>query len=74
MEKSDTAIVIVGIVESSLIMLFCLYMTYNYAAKGRTPLYVYLLTVFSLFLSFMIVFVVPIDVFYVRFWDSDDTG
>lgn len=62
---TDYSIMIVAIVESALILLFATYMTYNYAAKGRTPLYVFFFTICSLFLSFMIVFVVPIDIFYV---------
>jgi hypothetical protein len=53
-------------VESLLLLLVCAYMTNYYAAKERTPFYVIVLTILSLFLSFMLVFVVPLDIYTVR--------
>ncbi len=56
---------VVGSVESILLLLVCAYMTYNFAAKDRTPFYVILLTTLSFFLSFMIIFLIPLDIYTV---------
>ena len=53
-------------IESILLLVICAYMTYNYAAKDRTPFYVIVLTTLSLFLSFMIIFLIPIDIYTVN--------
>ena len=53
-------------IESALLILYCSYMTWQYAAKGRTPIYVYVLTVVSLYLSFMIIFLLPLDIYTVK--------
>ena len=57
---------LVGGIESLLIFLICAYMVNNYAAKDRTPTYVIILSTVSLFLSFMIIFLIPLDIYSVR--------
>lgn len=52
-------------IESILLLLYCGYMTWYYAAKGRTPLYVMIFTVISWYLSFMIIFLIPVDIYTV---------
>jgi hypothetical protein len=56
---------IVGVIESVILLLFCAYAAWQYAAKDRTPWYVYALTIFSWFLSYMIIFLIPMDIFMV---------
>jgi LMBR1-like membrane protein len=56
---------VVAGVESVLLLLYCTYTTLNYAAKGRTPTYVIVLTVISWYLSFMVIFLIPVDIYTV---------
>ena len=63
---SGNNVLIVGVVGSVLLLLFCIYSAWKYAAKGKTPLYVYILTTFSWFLSFMIILLIPLDIYTVR--------
>ena len=54
---------VIGLVESIVLLLFCLYMVWSYAAKDRTPTYIIILTVFSWFVGFMVMFIIPIDMY-----------
>ena len=56
---------VVAGVESVLLLLVCIYITYYYAALDRTPLYVMILNTVSMFLSFMLIFLIPIDIYTV---------
>jgi hypothetical protein len=62
---SNYQVWLVAGVESILLLLVCAYMTYHFAAKDRTPFYVIVLTTLSFFLSFMIIFLIPIDIYTV---------
>ena len=57
----------IAIIESILVLVFCLYSTWNYAAKGRTPIYVYLFTIIGWFLGLMILFLIPLDIYTVSY-------
>lgn len=57
----------IAIIESILVLVFCIYSTLNYAAKGRTPIYVYLFTIIGWFLGLMIIFLIPLDIYTVIF-------
>lgn len=59
-------VLLVAVIESVLILLFCMYKIFNYAALKRTPIYVLLLSIASWFLSFMVIFIIPIDIFMVN--------
>jgi LMBR1-like membrane protein len=63
-------VTLVAGVECILLMLYCVYITWSYAAKGRTPLYVFILTITSFFLSFMIIFMIPLDIYTVRYYKA----
>ena len=56
---------LVAAIESVLLLFYCVYKTWNYAAKNRTPRYVIVLTVISWYLSLMIIFLIPIDIYTV---------
>ena len=62
---SNYQVWLVAGVECILLLLICAYMTYYFAAKDRTPFYVIVLTTMSFFLSFMIIFLIPIDIYTV---------
>jgi hypothetical protein len=56
---------VVAGVETLLLLLICTYLTNFFAAKERTPFYVKVFTVLSLFLSFMLIFMIPLDIYTV---------
>lgn len=56
---------VVAGVEGLLLLLVCAYLTNYFAAKERTPFYVIVFTVLSLFLSFMLIFMIPLDIYTV---------
>lgn len=62
---SNYQVWVVAGAECILLLLICAYMTYYFAAKDRTPFYVIVLTTTSFFLSFMIIFLIPIDIYTV---------
>lgn len=58
---------IVAVIEGLLLLVYCIYLTWYYAAKDRTPRYVLVLTVISWFLGLMVIFIVPLDIYTVSF-------
>lgn len=58
-------VLLVAAIQGALLLLFCTYMIYSYAARGRTPFYVLLVSVASWFLAFMVIFLTPVDIFMV---------
>lgn len=56
---------VVALIEGLLLLIYCTYLAYNYAAKGRTPLCVYLVTVLCWFLGLMVIYLLPLDIYTV---------
>lgn len=57
---------IIAGVEGLILLIFCIYLTWYYAAKDRTPMYVLILSVICWFLGLMVVFLIPLDIYTVR--------
>ena len=55
---------IISAVESVILLATCIYMVHTYASK-KTPLYVKLLTVIGWLLGYMIILLVPLDIYTV---------
>ena len=55
-------------VEGLVLLSYCIYLTWYYAAKGRTPFSVYLITIFSFFLGYMVIFMIPLDIYTVSYY------
>jgi len=56
---------IITIVESLLILAYCIYLLHIYAAKDRTPLYVKILTVIGWLSGYLIILLIPLDIYIV---------
>ena len=57
-----SAIWIVAGVEAILLLMYCAYLAWYYAAKHRTPLYVMILAVTCWFLGLMVIILIPLDI------------
>ena len=66
MPETTDAIWITILVESSILLLFCVYIVWWFAAKDRTPFYAYIVTVIGWFLGWIFVFLIPLDIYFVR--------
>jgi len=56
---------IIATVESVILLAYCIYTVHNYAAKDRTPFYVKALTVIGWLLGYMIILLIPLDIYTV---------
>jgi len=63
--SGNSNVLVAGIIGSILLLLFSAYSAWKYALRKRTPIYVYVLTTFSWFLSFMIIYLIPMDIYTV---------
>lgn len=61
-------VLLVASIEGALIFIFCACMIYNYAAIKRTPFYVFIVSICSWFLAFMVIFLIPMDIFTVCYF------
>jgi len=56
---------IITLAEALLLLVYCIYMVWYYASKERTPFFAKATTVFGWFLGFMIILIIPLDIFKV---------
>ena len=56
---------IITLVEAALLLVYCFYYTWFYANKERTPFLGYFFTILGWFLGFMMILIVPLDIFKV---------
>ena len=64
---------LITLIEALLLLIYCIYMTWYYAAKDRTPFLVKLMTVIGWFLGFMIILIIPLDIFTVSKYQDNST-
>jgi len=63
---------IITIVESLLILAYCIYLLHIYAAKDRTPLYVKILTVIGWLSGYLIILLIPLDIYIYKTYGEVD--
>lgn len=56
---------IITLVEGALLFLFCCYLTYEYANRETTPGFVLVLCTLGWLLGFMIILLIPLDIYSV---------
>lgn len=58
---------LITLIEAIILVIYCMYMTWYYAARDRTPFFAKFMTVLGWFLGFMIIITIPLDIYTVNY-------